>query len=103
MIELGKIQRLQVLREKSFGVYVGEPGSGDAAVLLPKKHVPQGTKTGDELDVFIYKDSEDRLIATTETPILQVGEVAVLEVKGLPAYKAFSIRCHRSRRRPRCG
>ncbi len=56
MIELGKIQRLQVLREKSFGVYVGEPGSGDAAVLLPKKHVPQGTKTGDELDVFISKD-----------------------------------------------
>lgn len=89
MIELGKIQRLQVLREKSFGVYVGEPGSGDAAVLLPKKHVPQGTKTGDELDVFIYKDSEDRLIATTETPILQVGEVAVLEVKDVSKIGAF--------------
>ena len=57
MIELGKIQRLQVLREKSFGVYVGEPESGEAAVLLPKKHVPEGTKPGDELNVFIYKDS----------------------------------------------
>ncbi|HJC46625.1 MAG TPA: S1 RNA-binding domain-containing protein [Candidatus Lachnoclostridium pullistercoris] len=89
MIELGKIQRLQVLREKSFGVYVGEPESGEAAVLLPKKHVPEGTKPGDELDVFIYKDSEDRLIATTETPLLQVGEVAVLEVKDVSRIGAF--------------
>ena len=79
MIELGKIQRLQVLREKSFGVYVGEPESGEAAVLLPKKHVPEGTKLGDELDVFIYKDSEDRLI----------GEVAVLEVKEVSRIGAF--------------
>lgn len=89
MIELGKIQRLQVLREKNFGVYVGEPESGEAAVLLPKKHVPEGTKIGDELDVFIYKDSEDRLIATTETPLLQVGEVAVLEVKDVSRIGAF--------------
>ena len=89
MIELGKIQMLQVLREKSFGVYVGEPESGEAAVLLPKKHVPEGTKPGDELDVFIYKDSEDRLIATTETPLLQVGEVAVLEVKDVSRIGAF--------------
>lgn len=89
MIELGKIQKLQVLREKTFGVYVGEPENGDTAVLLPRKHVPEGTKTGDELDVFIYKDSEDRLIATTETPLVQVGETAVLEVKEVSRIGAF--------------
>lgn len=89
MIELGKIQKLQVLREKNFGVYVGEPESGDAAVLLPKKHVPEGTKVGDELEVFIYKDSEDRLIATTETPLVQVGQTAVLEVKDVSRIGAF--------------
>ncbi len=89
MIELGKIQKLQVLREKNFGVYVGEPERGDAAVLLPKKHVPEGTKVGDELEVFIYKDSEDRLIATTETPLVQVGQTAVLEVKDVSRIGAF--------------
>ncbi len=89
MIELGKIQKLQVLREKSFGVYVGEPESGEAAVLLPKKHVPEGVKVGDELEVFIYKDSEDRLIATTEQPLVQVGETAVLEVKDVSRIGAF--------------
>ena len=78
-----------MLREKTFGVYVGEPDGGEAAVLLPKKHVPEGTKIGDELDVFIYKDSEDRLIATTETPLLQVGETAVLEVKDVSKIGAF--------------
>ena len=78
-----------MLREKTFGVYVGEPDGGEVAVLLPKKHVPEGTKIGDELDVFIYKDSEDRLIATTETPLLQVGETAVLEVKDVSKIGAF--------------
>ena len=65
MIELGKIQKLVVQRVKSFGVYLGEEGDLASSVLLPKKQVPEGTKPGDTLEVFIYKDSEDRLIATT--------------------------------------
>ena len=81
MIELGKRQLLEVVRVKEFGIYLGEKSDDEAAVLLPRKQVPEGTKIGDKLDVFIYKDSEDRLIATTSVPRLQVGEVAVLTVK----------------------
>lgn len=89
MIELGKIQTLVVQRMKEFGVYLGEQGDEDHSVLLPKKQVPEGTKVGDELTVFIYKDSEDRLIATTGMPKLQVGEVAVLPVKEVAKIGAF--------------
>lgn len=89
MIELGKIQTLEVQRIKEFGIYLGEHGDEDHSVLLPKKQVPEGTKTGDTLTVFIYKDSEDRLIATTATPKLQVGEVAVLPVKDVAKIGAF--------------
>lgn len=89
MIELGKIQTLTVQRMKEFGVYLGETLTDEQSVLLPKKHVPEGTKVGDEIQVFIYKDSEDRLIATTGTPKLQVGEVAVLQVKDVAKIGAF--------------
>lgn len=89
MIELGKIQTLEVQRVKEFGVYLGEPGDETHSVLLPKKQVPEGTSVGDALTVFIYKDSEDRLIATTGTPKLQVGEVAVLLVKDVAKIGAF--------------
>ena len=89
MIELGKIQKLMVQRVKSFGVYLGEENEPSNSVLLPKKQVPEGTKPGDMLEVFIYKDSEDRLIATTGTPKLQVGEVAVLQVKDVAKVGAF--------------
>jgi len=89
MIELGKIQVLVVQREKQFGVYLGEPGEESHSVLLPKKQVPEGTKVGDEIRVFIYKDSEDRLIATTAQPKLQVGEVALLTVKDVAKIGAF--------------
>lgn len=89
MIELGKIQTLEVQRAKDFGIYLGEHGDEDHSVLLPKKQVPEGTKVGDEIEVFIYKDSEDRLIATTGTPKLQVGEVAMLPVKEVAKIGAF--------------
>lgn len=89
MIELGKRQLLEVVRMKEFGVYLGEKAADEAAVLLPKKQVPEGTKPGDKLEVFIYKDSEDRLIATTGMPKLQVGEVAVLTVKEVGKIGAF--------------
>lgn len=89
MIELGKIQTLEVQRIKEFGIYLGEPGNASASVLLPKKQVPEGTRPGDVLEVFIYKDSEDRLIATSARPKLQVGETAVLTVKDVAKIGAF--------------
>lgn len=89
MIELGKRQLLTVVRVKEFGVYLGERQGDEASVLLPKKQVPEGTKAGDTLEVFIYKDSEDRLIATTSIPKLQVGETAVLNVKEVGKIGAF--------------
>lgn len=89
MIELGKIQTLVVQREKEFGVYLGESRTDEHSVLLPKKQVPAGTRPGDSLEVFIYKDSEDRLIATASKPKLQVGEVAVLTVKDVAKIGAF--------------
>lgn len=92
MMELGKIQTLRVIKEKEFGVYLGEPGKNgesEKGVLLPKKQVPEGTKTGDSLEVFLYKDSEDRIIATTTVPKLILGETAVLEVRETSRIGAF--------------
>lgn len=89
MIELGKVQELEILRVKEFGVYVGEKAGDEASVLLPRKQVPQGAAVGDKVRVFIYKDSSDRLIATTGTPKLQVGETALLEVKDVAPIGAF--------------
>ena len=64
MLELGKKQTLKVLRMKEIGAYVGED-EADAGILLPKKELPEGIEVGSELEVFVYKDSEDRWIATT--------------------------------------
>lgn len=89
MIELGRKQELEIIREKEFGVYLGQAGGLEESVLLPKKQVPEGAKTGDKLTVFIYKDSEDRLIATTGEPRLEVGDVAVLTVKDVGKIGAF--------------
>ncbi|MGL5436308.1 MAG: CvfB family protein [Lachnospiraceae bacterium] len=89
MIELGQVQTLVVQRTKEFGVYLGEGTDTEHSVLLPKKQVPEDVKTGDEMAVFIYKDSEDRLIATTATPKLQIGETAVLTVKEVGKIGAF--------------
>ena len=87
MIELGKIQTLNVWKITDFGVYVGE--TEDEKVLLPKKQVPEDTKIGDEIEVFIYRDSQDRLIATTNRPALTLGETAVLTVKEIAKIGAF--------------
>lgn len=89
MIELGKRQELEVLREKEFGVYLGEKDHPEASVLLPKKQVPEKTKLGDRIQAFIYKDSEDRLIATTAEPKLQAGQTALLTVKEITNIGAF--------------
>ena len=85
MIELGKTQELEIVRTKEFGVYLSEKAGDEAAVLLPKKQVPAGAKIGDKVKVFIYKDSSDRLIATTGTPKLKVGQCEILEVKDVAA------------------
>ena len=91
MIELGKKQKLTVVKSVDFGVYLGEDMQADAKnrVLLPSRQVPEGTKEGDSMEAFIYKDSQDRLIATTKEPKLQVGQTAVLKVSQVTRIGAF--------------
>ena len=85
-MELGKIQILKVDRIKDFGAYLTD-GSED--VLLPKKEVPENCEIGTELEVFLYRDSKDRLIATTRRPKLLVGEIGRLSVKSTTEIGAF--------------
>lgn len=81
MIELGKLQKLEVIRETSVGVYLNSDTQNEIEdVLLPKRQVPRGTEIGDKIEVFIYKDSEDRIIATTKTPKLTINTLAKLKV-----------------------
>lgn len=80
-MKLGEKQTLYVVKKVDFGVYLVEsPDSGEDRVLLPRRQVPPDTGIGDRLEVFLYKDSKDRLIATTQTPRLMMGEVAQLTV-----------------------
>lgn len=88
MIELGKTQVLKVLRIKDFGAYLGEEEEGQS-ILLPKKQLPESAQTGDEIEVFVYKDSKDRWICTTAIPKLQLGEIGMLEVKDTGKIGAF--------------
>ena len=89
MLELGKRQSLTVVKTVDFGVYLSEGEGAGEEVLLPKKEVPEGTKTGDALEVFLYKDSKDRLIATREEAAIQLGEVALLKVAETGKIGAF--------------
>lgn len=91
MFQLGKKQQLLVVKEVDFGVYLGEEldAASEDRVLLPKKQVPQGMKIGDKIEVFLYKDSKDRIIATTNMPIIGVGEIAVLKVSQVTQIGAF--------------
>lgn len=91
MFELGKVQSLIIVKELDFGVYLGKElnASIDDRVLLPKKQVPQGSKIGDKIEVFLYKDSKDRMIATTNRPQLCVGEVGKLKVSQVTNIGAF--------------
>lgn len=83
---LGKKQALAVVKKTEFGVYLG---TEEERVLLPRKQVPEGTQVGDEIEVFLYRDSKDRLIATTNQPKIQLGEVKLLQVKDTGAIGAF--------------
>lgn len=84
--ELGKRRSLMVVKIVDFGVYLG---TKDEKVLLPKKEVPAGIEVGDPIEVFLYKDSSDRIIATTRIPKLMMGEVKVLEVADTARIGAF--------------
>ena len=88
-LKLGEKQTLTVVKKVEFGVYLAPKGAPDDKVLLPAKQVPEGTKQGDELEVFLYRDSSDRLIATTRTPKLMMGQVALLTVVQIGKVGAF--------------
>lgn len=86
-MELGKFNTLKVVKQVEFGIYLD--GGVEGEILLPARYVPEGCKPGDELRVFIYLDNEERLVATTLTPKIQVGEFAYLEVNWVNQHGAF--------------
>ncbi len=84
---IGKFNKLKVVKEFDFGLYLDGAELGE--ILLPRRYVPEGCKIDDEVDVFIYFDSSDRIISTTEIPLAQVGEFAFLHVKTVDEFGAF--------------
>lgn len=89
MLKLGEYQELTVVKRVAFGVYLAEERETESRVLLPEKQVPADTKIGDRLRVFLYKDSKDRMIATTNAPAITLGGLAVLEVIEVGKIGAF--------------
>ncbi|MBL7811594.1 MAG: GntR family transcriptional regulator [Bacteroidetes bacterium] len=83
----GKFNRLTVNRKVDFGVFLDGGEAGE--ILMPAKYVPEGTEPGAEVDVFVYYDTMDRIIATTEKPLLVTGECAALICKSITKYGAF--------------
>lgn len=90
MIEIGKIQTLEVASITKIGAYL-ETGTGDPKdnILLPNNQLSEDVKEGEKLEVFVYRDSEDRIIATRKKPLVQVGELANLQVKETTRIGAF--------------
>lgn len=86
-VKLGEYNQLEIVKEVDFGVYLD--GGDDGEILLPTRYVPDGCKPGDVLNVFIYLDMDERLIATTLQPYVKVGEFACLEVAWVNQYGAF--------------
>lgn len=86
-IELGRFNTLEVVKEVDFGLYLDGDEYGE--ILLPNRYVPEDTQIGDFLSVFLYLDSEERMVATTLTPLVQVGEFACLEVAWINEFGAF--------------
>lgn len=89
MLKLGEKQTLIVVKKVDFGVYLAENTFGEEKVLLPIKQVPEGIDLGSKIEVFIYKDSDDRLIATTKQPAIMLGDVRMLKVKDVGKIGAF--------------
>ena len=88
MIKLAEFQKLTIERMNEHGAYLTDGAEG-SRVLLPGREVPEGEKPGDELDVFVYRDSEDRPIATLKRPLVTLGHVAALTVKSVTKIGAF--------------
>lgn len=86
-IRLGDYNRLTVCKSVDFGMYLD--GGDEGEILLPRRYVPEGTAVGDEIDVFIYLDQDERPVATTERPVAKVGEFACLECSWVNGYGAF--------------
>lgn len=89
MIKLGEKQTLTVVRKVDFGVYLSDDRNPDEKVLLPAKQVPEDADIGSEIEVFIYRDSDDRLIATTKEPKIMLSDVRMLRVKEVGRIGAF--------------
>ena len=89
MLKLGEKQLLRIVKKVSFGVYLAENANAEEKVLLPAAQVPPHMEPGDELEVFLYRDSKDRLISTTAEPLLKMGETARLRVSDVNQYGAF--------------
>jgi len=87
MLELGTYTTLQVVKSVDFGLYLD--GGDEGEILLPTRYVPEGTKIGDSIEVFIYLDQDERIIATTEKPLAKVNEFAWLEVSWTNEFGAF--------------
>lgn len=89
MIQLGEMQALQIVKKVDFGVYLYDGENQEERVLLPGKQVPEGAECGDEIEVFVYRDSKDRLIATTHRPKITLHGVARLRVAQVGKIGAF--------------
>ncbi|MCX6560770.1 MAG: S1-like domain-containing RNA-binding protein [Candidatus Aminicenantes bacterium] len=87
MADIGKLNTLKIAKAVDFGIYLDGGVLGE--ILLPKRYIPAGAKVGDRIEVFLYFDSDDRLIATTEKPLAMVGDFAYLKVKAVNAVGAF--------------
>ena len=86
---VGKKINLEVLRKTEIGLFLDSENRGYDGILLPKRYVPKGVDVGDFIDVFIYRDSEDRIIATRLEPYIRIGEFAYLTVNKVESYGAF--------------
>ena len=90
MIQLGKFQDLYIVKRKDFGVYVNDQKDvTEGSILLPAKQVPEYAKIGDKISCFVYKDSEDRPIATVHIPKITLGAIRPLRVKEVSKIGAF--------------
>ena len=88
-MQLGKKQLLTVVKIVDFGIYLADPDDPEDRVLQPKKQGRAGVRPGDQMEVFLYKDSRDRPIATTAEPLLTLGDVGRLKVKEVSRIGAF--------------
>lgn len=89
MLKLGEKQKLICIKKVEFGVYLAEEMGSEDKVLLPIKQVPDNLSIGDSLEVFIYRDSKDRIISTTNEPLITIGQTAVLDVVDVGRNGAF--------------